>query len=100
MKHLSGALLYGKLLALPINIRPNLERSNCKALHWSQPSLMFVSKAGVYNIGPTSQLPSLFQVRGDYLKKNFESFDLDTTVQLCCIEIRGQCYKTFYGRKL
>ena len=30
----------------------------------------------------------LLQVRNDYLKKNFESLDLDTAVQLCCIEIR------------
>lgn len=29
-----------------------------------------------------------FQVRNDYLKKNFESLDLDTAIQLCCIEIR------------
>ena len=28
------------------------------------------------------------QVRNDYLKKNFESLDLDTAIQLCCIEIR------------
>jgi focal adhesion kinase 1 len=27
-------------------------------------------------------------VRNDYLKKNFESLDLDTAIQLCCIEIR------------
>ncbi|XP_071744242.1 focal adhesion kinase 1 isoform X4 [Lepeophtheirus salmonis] len=28
------------------------------------------------------------QVRLDYLNKNFESLDLDTAIQLCCIEIR------------
>merc|ERR1719445_869896 len=28
------------------------------------------------------------QVRNDYLKKNFESLELDTAIQLCCIEIR------------
>eukprot|EP00096_Caligus_rogercresseyi_P011337 TRINITY_DN4430_c0_g1_i1.p1 TRINITY_DN4430_c0_g1~~TRINITY_DN4430_c0_g1_i1.p1 ORF type:complete len:998 (-),score=345.77 TRINITY_DN4430_c0_g1_i1:144-3137(-) len=28
------------------------------------------------------------QVRHDYLQKNFESLDLDTAIQLCCIEIR------------
>ena len=27
-------------------------------------------------------------MRNDYLKKNFESLDLDTAIQLCCIEIR------------
>ena len=30
----------------------------------------------------------LTQVRNDYLKKNYESLDLDTAIQLCCIEIR------------
>ena len=31
---------------------------------------------------------TIIQVRNDYLKKNFESLDLDTAIQLCCIEIR------------
>ena len=35
----------------------------------------------------------LAQVRNDYLKKNFESLDLDTAIQLCCIEIR-RCGQT------
>ena len=32
-------------------------------------------------------------MRNDYLKKNFESLDLDTAIQLCCIEIR-RCGQT------
>ena len=35
----------------------------------------------------------LIQVRNDYLKKNFESLDLDTAIQLCCIEIRRFGFK-------
>ena len=30
----------------------------------------------------------LFQVRNDYLAKKFESLNLDTAIQLCCLEIR------------
>ena len=30
----------------------------------------------------------LIQVRNDYLSKNFDSLDLETAIQLCCIEIR------------
>lgn len=28
------------------------------------------------------------KVRSDYLKKNFESLDVETAIQLCCVEIR------------
>ena len=40
------------------------------------------------NIDWTKLQLTIFQVRNDYLKKNFESLDLDTAIQLCCIEIR------------
>ena len=39
-------------------------------------------------ISSTAMIKMFYQVRNDYLKKNFESLDLDTAIQLCCIEIR------------
>ena len=37
-----------------------------------------------------------FQVRTEYLSKNFESLDLELAVQLCCLEIR-RYYKDMPG---
>jgi focal adhesion kinase 1 len=35
-----------------------------------------------------NNLSTFFQIRSDYLRKNFDSIDLDLAIQLCCLELR------------